>query len=808
MLASILRLCFRNIKRHKGFSVINIAGITFGLTACILIGFFVWDEYQYDKFIPGGESVYRIYDERTGEQGMEKLSVTPPMFAEVLQQQFPEVEKAVRVLMQPEYKALFEEGRKEIYEQNGYYADSTFFYIFPLSFKYGTSLHVLDDPAAIVISDEMAERFFGDENPVGKQILMDKEPLQVKGVFEKNPKFHLQFNFLRPLSAAQIPADRMQSWTWQQFYTYVKIKGGADIPSLETRFQKKVTEEAGPHLKDADFKYVPFFQQLSKIHLYSSDFKFDMVQRGNITYVNAFSIIAGFILLMACFNFINLATARSIQRAKEVGVRKAIGAKKSELVIQFIGETITLALVSTVLSVILAIILLPWLNQFSGKNIPMSLFAQPSVILLFIILAVSIGVLAGFYPSLVLSKFEAAKVLKGSLSVESTPGRIPWLRHSLVLLQFALSVLLIISVLVVYNQVRYLHNKDLGFDKNQIMFFPMRGDEMFKNNDAFKNDLTQIPGVSSVSIGYGFPGDAVAGDEIIVPRNGQRVTESVTQLMVDFDYIRTLGLQIVAGRDFSKDMGSDKDHAWIINETAVKQFGFGTPEKALGATLFWHPWGASDQDSLKIGQIIGVVRDFNYKSLYDKVAPTVLQVFPDAAWKVAVKLQSQNLGKTVNRIQQVWNKFCPGYPMEYKFLDENFEEMYKGEDKLRSLLFIFTSIAIFIGCLGLFGLAAYSAERRKKEVGIRKILGATTSAVALTLSRNFIQPVIVSLLIASPVAWYFSNKWLENFAYRITVSWWMFAIAGVLTISIAFLTISFQVVKAALANPVKSLRAE
>ncbi|HXL55220.1 MAG TPA: FtsX-like permease family protein, partial [Chitinophagaceae bacterium] len=559
---------------------------------------------------------------------------------------------------------------------------------------------------------------------------------------------------------------------------------------------------------DATTSDKPFFQPLKDIHLYSANFKFDLAQRGNITYVNALTIIAIFILLIACFNFVNLATAKSLQRAKEVGIRKTIGADRRQLIFQFIGETIFLTFISIIISAGLAMLFLPWLNSFTNKNISGDLFLNPVVIILFIALTLLVGILAGFYPALVLSNFKPVKVLKASLASNEEPGKIPWLRHGLVVIQFTLSVLLIISAIVVFKQVDYLHNKDLGFNKEQIMFFPMRGDNMFKNVDAFKNELVQSPGVSSVSIGYGFPGDAVAGDEIIVPKNGQQVAQSATQLTVDYDYIKTLGLQIIAGRDFSKAMSTDKDHAWIINETAVKQLGFGTSQKALGQRLYWHPWGAANPDSLKIGQVIGVVKDFNYKSLYDKVETTVLQIFPDAAWKVAVKMKTANIGNTINRVRNVWNKFTPEYPIEYKFLDENFEQMYNAEDKLKSLLWIFTCIAIFVGCLGLFGLAAYTAERRRKEVGIRKVLGASTQGVVLLLSKDFIKLVVISLLIASPVAWYFMNKWLQDFAYRINISWWVFAIAAIMALSIAFVTVSFQAIKAAIANPVKSLRTE
>ena len=808
MFRNFFKTAFRNITRHKGFSFINIAGLTLGLTACILIGLFVWDENQYDKFLPGGDQVYRVYEEYTNHDGASTLAVTAPMYATTLQQDFPEVEKTARVLMLPETKTLFEAGNKKLYEESGYYVDSTFFEVFPLAIKYGTSIKALDGIASIVLSQEMAERFFGNADPVGKQILMDKVPYQVKAVFEKNPKFHLQFNYLVPMAAAQIPAERMQKWGWHQFYTYVKVKKGTNINALQSKFQNDVKQKTKGLQTDAVSSDKPFLQSLKDIHLYSADFKFDAAQRGNITYVNALTIIAIFILLIACFNFINLATAKSLQRAKEVGVRKSIGAGRKQLMFQFIGETVMLSFISVLIAVILSIILLPWLNNFTGKHISFTLFINPVVILLFVALIFIVGIIAGFYPALVLSGFKPVKVLKGNISADETPGKIPWLRHGLVITQFTLSVLLIISALVVFNQVNYLHNKDLGFNKEQIMFFPMRGDNMFKNVDAFKNELKRSPGVSSVSIGYGFPGDAVAGDEIIVPHNGQQETQSATQLMVDYDYIKTLGLQLVAGRDFSQEMQTDKDHAWIINETAVKQMGFGTPQNALGKDLYWHPWNATNADSLKTGKIIGVVKDFNYKSLYDKVETTVLQIYPDAAWKVAVKMKTAGINNTINSIKNVWSKFSPEYPIEYKFLDENFEDMYKAEDKLKSLLWIFTTIAIFVGCLGLFGLAAYTAERRKKEVGIRKVLGASTQGVVLLLSKDFIKLVVISLLIASPVAWYFMNKWLQDFAYRINISWSVFVVTAIAALSIAFITVSFQAIKAALANPVKSLRTE
>jgi putative ABC transport system permease protein len=418
------------------------------------------------------------------------------------------------------------------------------------------------------------------------------------------------------------------------------------------------------------------------------------------------------------------------------------------------------------------------------------------------------GLLAGFYPAVLLARFKPVQVLKANTAGAQQPGKAAWLRQGLVVLQFSLSVLLIISALVVFRQVNYLHNKDLGFSKDQILFFPLRGDRLFRDHAMFKNELLRLPGVSSVSIGYGYPGDAVAGDEIIVHHNGRQETRSATQLTVDYDYIKTLGLHLVAGRDFAKEMGGDKDHAWIINETAVRELGFGTPAKALGQTLSWHPWGAANPDSLKTGPIIGVVKDFNYKSLYDKVQTAIIQIRPEAAWKVAVKLGPGNIGATIARVREAWNKFAPDYPLEYSFLDQSFGQMYTAEDKLNSLLWIFTGLAIFVGCLGLFSLAAYTAERRKKEVGIRKVLGATTHNLVFLLSKEFIRLVVLSLLIASPVAGFAMSQWLRAFPYRIDIGWPVFALTAAGVIGIAFITVSFQSIKAALANPVKTLRSE
>jgi putative ABC transport system permease protein len=799
MLKNYLFVAFRNIRKHKGFSFINIAGLTLGLTACLVIGLFVRDEKQFDKFVPEGEQIYRAYYEITGEEGTSKIATTPPMFATVLQQQFPEVEKTARVL-NLQSKGLFTAGTKKMYEQNGILADPTFFDIFPLSFVHGFPAKALEQPNAIIISNEMAHRYFGNKNPVGKDILLGNDPFQIKGVFKNDQKFHLRINYILPMAAAAIPEERMQSWEWYGFTNYVKLKKGADIQGLQNKFQNY----SRPFLKAPGLTYLPLFQPLHNIHLYSSDFKYDNVERGNITYVKALTIIAIFILLIACFNFVNLATAKSLQRAKEVGVRKAIGANRKQLLFQFLCETILLTFVSITLSIGLIFLLLPSVNNFTGKHIVFDFFTNPVILAVVLALTFVVGILAGFYPALVLSGFQPIKVLKGAVVSAAGTGKVPWLRHGLVIIQFSLSVLMIISAIVVIKQVSYLHNKDLGFNKDQVLFFPMRGENLTNNYESFKKEIQQIPGVSCVSVGYGFPGDIFGDGLMKVPRKGEE--KKATQLMVDHDYIKTLGLKLIAGRDFSTDIKTDKDNAYIINETAVKDLGLGTPEDALGETLLWNTW--RKPDLVKKGQVIGVVKDFHYKSLYDKVEPAVLQIYPEAYSKVAVKLRTAGIENSIASIKKVWNRFTPAYPIDYNFLDESFDQMYKADDKLKSLLWMFTAITIFVACLGLFGLAAYAAEHKKKEISIRKILGASVHGVVLLLSKQFIKLVIIAFFIASPIAWYLMNMWLQDFPYRVFLSGWIFIISGLLAIIIALATVSFQAIKAAIANPVKSLRTE
>jgi putative ABC transport system permease protein len=806
MLRNYFKTAFRNLLRYKGFALINIASLTVGIVGCLVIGLFVWDEKQYDKSLPDAENIFRLYEQRKNNDEVSNLALTPPAFATFLNQTYPEVDTTARILMLGD-KFLFEAGDKKEYEEKGWFVDGSFFKIFDLKFVKGDPATALTAPKSIVISEDLAHRYFGSQDPIDKIVAVDKDTFSVKGVLAKLPDhFHLDFHYLMSLNSAGLNKERMEKWTWTQFYTYVKLKPGANVQNLQDKFQAYVRQEIYPTLKQEGSTFLPFFQQLKNIHLQSADFVYDNAIRGNESYVKALTIIALFVLAIACFNFINLATARSFRRAKEIGVRKVVGADRRQLIFQFIGETVLLSVFSMILAAVATLFIVPSLNAFTGKSISFNPFGDPILALLILASGVVSGMLAGVYPALVLSGFQPIKVLK-NMKLTSASS-VPWLRQGLVVLQFSLSVLLIVSTLIVYKQTKYLNSKDLGFDKEQVLFFHIRGN-VEKNIETFKSELLRSPGIVSVTSGYGLPGDQYAGDGINIPTKDGDKEFPANIFIGDYDYIKTLGIRLIAGRDFSKDMSTDEKEAFIINETAVKELGYGTPQNAIGKPMSWHEWAPADTSKpFKKGKVIGVVKDFHYKSLHEKLSTSVIQIYPQVAVKVAVKLKTSGINNTISYINSTWKKFSPEYPLDYKFMDESYGMMYKSEEKLSTLLWIFAIMAIVVGCMGLFGLAAFSAEQRKKEIGIRKVLGANTLNIMGLLSKNFLILVGIAALIAFPVAWWAMNNWLEDFPYRITISWWVFGIALVAALGIALLTVSFQSVKAALTNPVKSLRTE
>ena len=808
MIKNYLKTALRNLLRYKGFSLINILSLAIGVIGCLVIGLFVWDELQYDKHLPQAENIFRIYEERKDNNVTSFAAVTPPAFGTFLKQQYPEVNATTRILMSGD-KFLMEVGEKKVYEEKGIFVDSNFFQVFPLKFIKGDPNTALGVRRAIVISEELANKYFGKEDPLDKIIKIDKDTFSVKGVLAALPgHFHLDFHYLMSLSTLSIPNERMERWTWHQFYTYVKLNPGANAQQLQDKFQSHIKKAIFPTLSQTGSTFLPFFQPLKDIHLRSADFVYDNAIRGNASYVKALGIIALFVLAIACFNFINLATARSFRRAKEIGVRKVVGADRKQLISQFILETILLSVVAVLIAMIATFFLVPALNAFTGKSIQFNPFTNPLLALLIVAGAIVIGVLAGVYPALILSGFQPIKVLK---NMKLTNSSVPWLRQALVVVQFALSTLLIVSAVIVYRQTNFLNHTDLGFNKEQVVFFQVR-DSLAANPktlETFKSELKRSTGVVSVTSGYGLPGDQFAGDGISIPTKEGDKEYPANVFIGDHDYVKTLGLRIIAGRDFSKDMATDVKEAFIINETAVKELGFGTPEKAIGQRMSWNEWAPADTlNKVKRGKVIGVVQDYHYKSLHEKLSTSVIQLYPQVAFKVAVKLKTGDIKNTIAYINDVWNKFSPAYPLDYKFMDESYGKMYVGEEKLASLLWIFTIMAIVVGCMGLFGLAAFSAEQRTKEIGIRKVLGASMFNIMGLLSKTFVRLILIASLIAFPIAWWAMNKWLEDFPYRVNISWWIFVVAGITALLIALITVSFQAIKAGITNPVKSLRTE
>lgn len=805
MIENYLKTAFRNLLRYKGFAAINIASLTIGIIGCLVIGLFVWDEWQFDKDIPGGENVYRIYEVRKDMNTTTYYSSVPPAFATFLKQQYPEVEVTSRMLMIGD-KYLVEVNENRNYEEKGWFVDASFFQIFPFQMIEGNPNTALDAPSTIVLSQQMAQRYFGKESALGRTIKINKEDFEVKGVFAPLPDhFHLDLSYLMSLPSAGLPKERMDKWTWHQFYTYVRFKPGANVSLVQDKFQAHVKKEV--KYDDTQVEFIPYFQALKDIHLQSANFSLDNAIRGNATYVRALSMIALFLLIIACFNFINLATARSFKRAKEIGIRKVVGAYRQQLIAQFIGETVLLSLFSMILATVAVLFIVPSLNHFTGKNIEFNPFTNPLLGLLLMVAGIIIGILAGIYPAMILSGFQPIKVLK-SMKLAQSDFKGALLRKSLVVVQFALSVLLIVSTIIVYRQTQYFNNKDLGFDKEQVLTFPARG-EVTSNIESFKDELRRLANVVSVTSGYGLPGDQFAGDGVLVPGDNGDQEYSVNLFIGDYDYIKTLGLRLIAGRDFSREMATDESEAFIINETAVQTFGFKTAEQAIGHPLNWKEWSPADSlKPIKKGKVIGVVKDFHYKSLHDKVSASVIQLYPQVTFKVAVKLKTSDMRNSLAFIRSLWNKFSPGYPLDYKFLDESYGKMYKSEEKLGSLLWFFSIMAIVVGCMGLFALAALSAEEKTKEIGIRKVLGASVFQIMGLLSKSFLSLVLLACVIAVPVAWLAINKWLEDYAYRSPIEWWVFLLALLLTASVALLTISYQTIKAAVMNPVKALRTE
>ena len=769
-------------------------GLAVGLTACFLIFLYVRFETSYDNFHSKADRIYRVVsDVKTPSETITTGLTTSPVGI-YMKKDFPEVEEAVRLGRDG---FLVRKGDVKFQENNTVLADSNYFKIFDFPLLEGDRNTALKEPMSIILSETTAKKYFGNAKAYGQHLLLTGAAINatVTGIMKDiPPNSQIKADMLVSMSSFKpiygYPTTDSE-WTNHNYYTYVLLARHADAKALSAKlpaFQEKHHGEEARKLQMQDYLSLEPFKD---VYLKS---KRDGFETGNITNVYIFSIVAIFILVIACINFINLTTARSAERAKEVGIRKVVGAVRFQLARQFIGESMIISTIAFLLSVLMSSALLPLFNEVAGKVISESIFTRPSDILSLFVLSIIVGLTAGTYPSLVLSAFKPVMVLKGRFST-GTKGMI--LRRGLVVFQFTISIILIVSTLVVYRQLNYMRSQDLGFAKDQTMVIFTNFD---KNKEAFKESLSRIPGILSSSFSSGVPGgDCNSAYTQMENRKGEMQKTNLDLYFVDFDFIPQFGFMMAAGRPFSKEFGTDTTEAMVINEAAAKMLGYPSPQEAVGRNF--DQWGRK-------GKVIGVLKDFHYQSLQQHIKPLTMRYEPYGFGTVSIKIAANKLPETVKAIEKKWSQLIPNRPFEYNFLDDIFDKKYRAEDKFGNLFFNFAVLAIFISCLGLLGLASYSTIQRTREIGVRKVLGASVSNIVSLLSLDFIKLVLVAFVIAAPIGYFGMNKWLQDFAYHLPVSWWIFAVAGAAALTIAFLTICVQAIKAAIANPVNSLRSE
>jgi putative ABC transport system permease protein len=799
MFTHYLRVGFRNLTRTKLFTAINISGMAISIACFLIIVLFVYDELQYDKHVHNASYKFRVYNDYFEQDGSQrKFAIIAPMIAPTMQAEFPEVGAYARYmkLMNP---VLFEYEDLKFSESTGGYADPYILQMFSLKLLEGDVRTALQEPNMIAISSTLKKKYFGDEPALGHVIQIDHEDFKVSAVFEDFARHsHLQVDYFIAIDnlIAKIP-ERMQRWEWDAFYTYVELASGTNPSSLDSKLKTFAERHAWPLMKGTGTYYIPHLMPLTDIHLHASDHMWDIAIRGNAQTIYILSATAVFILVIAILNFINLSTARAVARMKEVGVRKVVGAFRTQLIYQFISESVIVAFIALVIGGVSAELALPALNNFADKAIPYGIFLDPTMIVYLLVSAFAIGMAAGAYPAFYISNFKPVHIFSHQ---QARSGK-AMLRKALVVLQFVLSFFLIIASFVVSDQHRYLQMKDMGFNKTDLVTIELRG-EMQSNLETTRQSFSAHPGIISASFQYGVPGGPYAGETFIDLETKKNV--SVSMLLVDHNYTETLALNLIAGRDFDRNRPSDELDAFIISEEGTKALGYTNPEDALGHRVAWPRWDAPD--SLKHGKIIGVVKDFHLTSLRDKVSPVMMHIFPYAYTTATFRIKSDDVPATLQHLENTWKKFNTEWPFEYRFLDDNFDRFYKSEEKLAVLFSFFTGFTIFVACLGLFGLVVYNTSMKYKEISIRKVFGAGDSDLVFGLTQSYMLLIAIAFVIAIPVSNYAAHQWLQKFAYHIDVTPWLFMKAGLMIMLIAVITVGIQSLKAARSNPVDALK--
>ena len=791
MFKNYLISTLRNMGKNRLHSFINVAGLALGLACVILILLFVRFELSYDSFNRNKDRIYRVVLDSIHDDGPFPMAPTMLPLAPALRRDFPEVERAARI---SERNSMLVRAGENRYYESLYFADPEIFSIFDLPLEQGNPASALSEPFSIVLTDVMAEKYFGRSDPVGRVLrINDRYDFTVTGVLEEIPQtFHLRIKMLASFdSLRNEEKDRWDSWdTFSNDYTYILLASGADPTEFEGKLPAFQQKYAGAETAE---KQRLWLQSLQEIHFSSLNYDDAVTYEKGPLY--AFSAIAFFIMLLACVNFMNLATARSAGRAREVGMRKVVGARRAQLVIQFLTESFLLAFVAVVGAVGLVYLVLPRFGMFLNRQIAFDLLHDPGLVAMLCGIAVFTGFVAGSYPALMLSAFSPVRTLRSKLV---RGGRRFSFRTVFVVLQFTVSIALIIATLSVYQQLHFMKSKNLGFFSDQVVTIPLQNSPLRQDPDAFKNAISNHAAVLGVTCASGTPGSGSsnASNYVLDTPDGKKEIYIQT-IYTDFDFVDTFGLKILEGRNFSKEFSSDRGKTYILNETAARQLGWDSPVGKQIARGGQNP-----------GQVIGVVEDFHYSSMRTKIRPMALNIRPTQFRYLAARVHPQDASQALNFLEKTWNKFAPEYPFEHFFADEKFDRYYRYEQKVGELFGLFSILAIVISCLGIFGMISFTAEQSTKEIGVRKVLGASAASIVLLLSKRFVRWVLTANLVAWPLAWFAMNRWLEGFAYRISINPLFFPLAGLTALAIALATVSYHSLKTALADPAESLRYE
>jgi putative ABC transport system permease protein len=798
MLRNYIKAAYRNLLNNKGFTFINILGLAIGIASFIIISLFVYHELSYDRYHEKGDRIFRIVENlNTDNEALFQSTSSPPM-GPAFAREFPEVTGFVRFLQS---RYLVRKDGKTFLERECYLADSSVFDVFSFPLLKGNSKTALTAPHSIVLTESTAKKYFRDTDPVGQMLEMDNENYTVTGVMGNVPEnSHFTFDMLISFTtfSSKNKEAGENAWFWNSFHTYLILAEGSNIKELRAKVPAFIEKYIGKQAREYKMFYSDLpLQPLTGIYL-EAPRSWENGKRGSESNLFILSIIAVFILLIACFNYINLATARASRRLKEVGLRKVLGADRAALVWQFLGESIIVCFIATLVGALITLLLLPRFNMLTETSLSLTTGHQGIIWIGLLILSVVLGILSGAYPAFVASGFHPLQIFK------KTPGALfsnQWLRKMLVSSQFIISITLIAGTVLVFQQLTLLRTIHLGFDKEKTLILDFSGDGKINDHyESVKSELKNIPDVTAVSTSYTVPGESTTnlGSDVEI-KEGVMSQTNINTFVLDYDFIPNYDIKVAAGRTFSRDFPADDTTAFMINEAAAKNFGWKTLETALGRKV--------DQQGKK-GTIVGVVRDFHYRSLHLKIEPLLLHINKNWFQKFSVKIRSGNIPATVAAIGSKWKTLAPDFPFHYSFLDQDYDRLYKSEDQLGKIVSIFSALAIFIASLGLIGLTSYAVERRFKEIAIRKVLGASAGGVVVLISREFMRLILVSFIIAIPITYYMINLWLDNFTDRISINPVIFVAAGLSVLLVSWLVISYLSMRAALANPVESLRTE